>query len=115
MPLILKLAFRNLIHDRLRFIATVVGILVSIVLVMVQLGPDVGFDRMATTMIEHASADLWIVPQGTKCFEDPSLLDARKQFRARAVDGVADAIPLVLGFADWRMPSGSVTPSFVVG
>jgi hypothetical protein len=24
-------------------------------------------------MIDHAPADLWIVPLGTKCFEDPSL------------------------------------------
>jgi putative ABC transport system permease protein len=28
---------------------------------------------------------------------------------------VADAIPVVIGFADWRMPSGAVTPVFVIG
>src|SRR5512138_3091426 len=115
MPLVFIIALRNLFHDRLRFIATVIGIVVSIVLVTVQLGLYLGFERMVTTMIDHASADLWIVPQGTKCFEDPSLLDARKQFRARAIDGVAEAVPLVLGFADWRMPGGSITPVFVVG
>src|SRR5262245_51435109 len=115
MPLIFKLALRNLFHDRLRFIATVIGIVFSIVLVTVQLGLYLGFDRMVTTMIDHAAADLWIVPRGTKCFEDPSLLDTRKQYRARAVEGVAEAVPVVLGFADWRMPSGSVTPVFVIG
>jgi len=115
MPLIFKLAFRNLFHDWLRFVATVIGIVLSIVLVTVQLGLYFGFERMVTTMIDHAAADLWIVPQGTKCFEDPSLLDVRKQFRARAVDGVAETVPVVLGFADWRMPSGSITPVFVIG
>jgi len=35
MPLIFTLAFRNLFHDRLRFIATVIGIVFSIVLVTV--------------------------------------------------------------------------------
>jgi len=115
MPLIFKLAFRNLFHDRLRFVTTVIGIVFSIVLVTVQLGLYLGFDRMVTTMIDHAAADLWIVPRGTKCFEDPSLLDTRKQYRARAVEGVAEAVPVVLGFADWRMPSGSVTPVFVIG
>jgi putative ABC transport system permease protein len=115
MPLILKLAFRNLFHDRLRLIATVIGIVFSIVLVTVQMGLYLGFARMVTTMIDHAAADLWIVPQGTKCFEDPSLLAARKQFRVRAIGGVADARPLVIGFADWRMPSGGTTPVFVVG
>jgi putative ABC transport system permease protein len=115
MPLVFKLAFRNLLHDRLRFIATLIGIVFSIMLVTVQLGLYFGFRQMVTTMIDHASADLWIVPQGTKCFEDPSLLDARKQFRARAVDGVAEAVPVVIGFADWRTPSAGVTPVFVIG
>jgi putative ABC transport system permease protein len=66
-------------------------------------------------MIDHASADLWIMPQGTKCFEDPSLLDTRERYRALAVNGVAEAIPVVIGFADWRMPSGATTPVFVIG
>jgi putative ABC transport system permease protein len=114
MPLIFKLAVRNLFHDRLRFIATVIGIVFSIVLVTVQMGLYLGFGQMVTTMIDHASADLWIVPQGTKCFEDPSLLDDRKSFRVRAIEGVADAQPLVTGFADWRMPSGT-TPVFIIG
>ncbi|WP_370691311.1 ABC transporter permease [Bradyrhizobium sp.] len=115
MPLVFTLAFRNLFHDRLRFIATVIGIVFSIVLVTVQMGLYLGFGRMVTTMIDHASADLWIMPQGTKCFEDPSLLDTRERYRALAVNGVADAIPVVIGFADWRMPSGATTPVFVIG
>ena len=48
------------------------GIVFSIVLVMIQMGLYLGFGRMVTTMIDHASADLWIMPKGTKCFEDPS-------------------------------------------
>jgi putative ABC transport system permease protein len=115
MPLVFKLAFRNLFHDRLRFIATVIGIVFSIVLVTVQMGLYLGFGRMVTMMIDHASADLWVVPRGTKCFEDPSLLDARERFRALAIEGVAEAFPVVIGFADWRMPNGSSTPVFVIG
>ncbi len=115
MSLAFKLASRNLFHDRLRFIATVIGIVFSIVLVMVQMGLYLGFGRMVTTMIDHASADLWVMPRGTKCFEDPSLLDERKRFRALAIKGVTEASPLVIGFADWRMPSGTTTPVFVVG
>ncbi|HMM88228.1 ABC transporter permease [Bradyrhizobium sp.] len=115
MPLVFTLAFRNLFHDRLRFIATVIGIVFSIVLVTVQMGLYFGFGRMVTTMIDHASADLWVMPRGTKCFEDPSLLNTRERYRALAINGVAEAIPLVIGFADWRMPGGAMTPVFVVG
>src|ERR1051325_7944434 len=88
--LALKLASRNLFHDRLRFIATVIGIVFSIVLVTVQLGLYLGFGRMVTTMIDHASGQLWIVPAGTKSFEDPSQLDERTRFQALSVEGVAD-------------------------
>jgi putative ABC transport system permease protein len=66
-------------------------------------------------MIEHAPADLWVMPQGTKCFEDPSLLDERQRFRALSVNGVADASPVVIGFAEWRIPAGGSTPVFLVG
>jgi putative ABC transport system permease protein len=115
MSLIFTLASRNLIHDRLRFVATVVGIVFSIVLVTVQMGLYLGFGQMVTTMIDHASADLWIMPSGTKCFEDPSLLDERKRFQALAINGVTEAVPVVIGFADWRVPTGGSTPVFIVG
>jgi putative ABC transport system permease protein len=115
MPLVFTLALRNLFHDRLRFIATVIGIVFSIVLVMVQMGLYLGFGRMVTTMIDHASADLWIMPKGTKCFEDPSLLNMRERYRVLSTSGVAEAIPLVIGFSDWRTPSGEMTPVFIIG
>ena len=115
MSLTFTLAARNLFHDRLRFIATLVGIVFSIVLVTIQMGLYVGFRHMVSTMIDHAGADLWIMPVGTKCFEDPSLLDYRKRFAALAVNGVADADTLVIGFAQWHRPDGGNNPVFIIG
>jgi len=85
------------------------------VLVTVQLGLYLGFGRMVTTMIDHASGELWIMPAGTKSFEDPSPLDERKRFAALSVKGVTDVTAVVIGFAEWRLPSGSTTPVFVIG
>jgi putative ABC transport system permease protein len=115
MPLTLVIASRNLFQDRLRFVATIIGIVFSIVLVTVQLGLFLGFQRMVTTMIDHAPADLWIVPFGTKCFEDPTMMDGNNRSKAMSVPGVADAVPMVIGFAQWDVPSGGVTPVIVVG
>ncbi len=97
MSLIFKLSWRNLFHDRLRFIATVIGIVFSIVLVTVQMGLFLGFDHMVTTMIDHSPADLWIVPRDTKCFEDSSLVDEHERFRALSIAGVTEALPIVTG------------------
>ncbi|MEJ2433993.1 MAG: ABC transporter permease, partial [Pseudolabrys sp.] len=66
-------------------------------------------------MINHASADLWVVRNGTKCFEDPSLLEAHMQRTIDRVDGVASASPLVIGFSDWKLAGGQLTPVFIVG
>jgi putative ABC transport system permease protein len=115
MPLNLTLASRNLFHDRLRFVATTIGIVFSVVLVMVQMGLYLGFGRMVTTVIGHTSADLWVMRHGTKCFEDPSLLNLSKLTPVAATPGVAEAIPLVIGFSGWILPSGEITPVFVVG
>jgi putative ABC transport system permease protein len=115
MSLAFKLARRNLFHDRLRLVATVIGIVFSIVLVTVQLGLYLGFGHMVTTMIDHASGELWIMPAGTKCFEDPSPLDERKRFAALSVNGVTDVTSVVIGFAEWRLPNGGSTPVFVIG
>jgi putative ABC transport system permease protein len=115
MSLTVKLASRNLFQDRLRFVATIVGIVFSIVLVNIQMGLFLSFERMVTTMIDHAPADLWIVPFGTKCFEDPSLLDTHDQALALAVPGITQAVPVAIGFTSWTVPTGGTTPVFVVG
>src|SRR5215470_15228659 len=115
MSLVLTLASRNLFHDSLRFVATLVGIVFSVVLVMIQMGLFLGFGHMVTTMIDHASTDLWIVPKNVKCFEDPSLLDLKLRNRVATIEGVATVVPLVIGFSDWRQDSGEMTPVFIVG
>lgn len=116
MSLVLTLASRNLFQDRLRFIATLIGIVFSVVLVMVQMGLYLGFGRMVTTMIDHATADLWVVSKGATSFEDLTLLDIKTRDRLPGINGVAKVIPVLIGFADWRRQSdGRVKPVFVIG
>lgn len=114
-PLALKLAMRNLLHDRLRFIATIIGIVFSMILVTMQMGLFISFERMVTAMIDHAPADLWIVGHGTKCFEQPSPLDEAQRVRALSVKGVVEVAPVATGFAQWRMQGRDETPVFIIG
>ncbi len=115
MSLILTLASRNLFQDRVRFVASLVGIVLSVVLVMVQIGLYFGFTGMVTTVIDHAPTDLWIVAKGAKCFEDLSLLSTGTRDRLLRVKGVAEAVPVVVGFSAWMVPDGTMTPVFIVG
>lgn len=116
MSLVLTLACRNLFHDRVRLVATVVGIVFSIVLVTVQLGVFLSFERMITTMIDHAQADFWIVPSETKSFEESSFLNGSERLQALSINGVTAAIPVIVGYASWRKPNGGAsTPVIVIG
>ena len=114
-PLRLVLASRNLFHDRIRFVATTVGVVFSVILVTVQLGLYVSCQRMITAMIDRAQANLWIVPMSTKSFEDNGMLEGQERFQALSTPGVTDAIPLIAGFADWRRPDGGTTAVIIVG
>ncbi len=114
--MILTLAFRNLFHDRVRLAVTLIGILFSIVLVAVQLGLYLGSSRMITSNIDNARGELWITAFGAKSFEDGGLLlHSAERHQALAAAGVAEVIPLVVSFAEWRRPNGGSTRVVVVG
>jgi putative ABC transport system permease protein len=113
--MIFTLAMRNLLHDRVRLAVTLVGILFSIVLVAVQLGLYLGSTKMIIGMIEHANADLWIMPYGATSFEEAPLLAGRERYKALSTPGVASASPVVAYFAEWRKPDGGSVNSVIVG
>jgi putative ABC transport system permease protein len=110
-----KLASRNLFHDRLSLAVTLVGIVFSVVLVAVQLGLYIGSERMIAAMLDHARGELWVVPLGTKSFDDPALLNGREKHAVLSTEGVESVEELVVGFAGWRKPKGGSTAVLVVG
>ena len=113
--MIFTLALRNLFHDGVRFAGTLIGIGFSIFLVAVQLGLYLGFSNQISAMIDRTIGELWIVPNGTKSFEEASALDVSERYVALAVPGVADVVPFVVGFMEWRRPSGEAATVVIVG
>jgi putative ABC transport system permease protein len=113
--LVFTLAWRNLFQDRLRFVASLMGIVFSVVLVMGQMGLYFGFSRMVTTVVDHASTDLWVVSSGARYFEDLSIISTDTGNRLRAIDGVAEVVPVVAGFSAWSQPDGAMTSVFIIG
>ncbi|MGQ0456458.1 MAG: ABC transporter permease [Hyphomicrobium sp.] len=115
MPMAFKLAYRNLFHDRLSFIVTIVGIVFSVVLVAIQSGIYLGSEKKIAAILDAAPADLWIVPLGTKSYDDPSPLSGRERHMALSVPGVAQAEDMVVSFARWRKPEGGTTTVLLIG
>ena len=115
MNLIFTLAFRNLVHDRLRLIATVVGIVFFIVFVTIQLGV---FLARAHGHDHDRSCQRRFLDRAVG---NPQLQEILVAVGAAApasflVDGVTSVTPLVVGYASWRKPNGGAsTPVLVVG
>ncbi len=114
-PMVVKLAYRNLFHDRLSFFVTIVGIVFSVVLVAIQTGIYLGSEKKIAAIIDQAPADLWVVPLGTKSFDDPSVLSGRERHMILSTPGVARAEDIVVSFGRWRKPEGGTTTVIVVG
>jgi putative ABC transport system permease protein len=109
------LAFRNLFHDRVQLLVTLIGIMFSVVLMAVQLGLYLGARGMIISTIDRADGDVWVMAYGTKNFEEAQPISARERYTALATPGVTRAIPLVASFTDWKKPTGGSTLAVVIG
>ena len=110
-----KIAYRNLFHDRMSLIVTLVGIVFSVVLVAIEVGLYKGSENKIATVLDKAPADLWIVPFGTKSFDDPSLLIGHEKYAALSTPGVLKAEDMIVSFASWRKPEGGRKSFILVG
>jgi len=109
------LAWRNLSHDRARFVVTLVGVLFAVLLMGVELGLLLGFARTTSGLVDNTYADLWITPAGTTNVDIAGRLDLRRRFEALAVPGVESVDMLMMQFAFWRKPDGGTESVSVVG
>ncbi len=109
------LAWRNLSHDRTRFVATLVGIAFSVVLMGAQLALLIGFAQTASTLVSHADADLWVLPLGTSNVDIVGRIPSRRRQEARSVPGVAAVDEYMVQFAFWRKPDGGSESVVVIG
>ena len=110
-----KLAYRNLFHDRLSLVVTLVGIVFSLILVAVQCGLYIGSEQKIATVIDKTPANLWVVPYGTKSFDDPSLLTGREKYNILSTPGVESVQEMIVNFASWRKPGGGKKAVILVG
>ncbi len=109
------LAVRNMVHDRVRLVVTLIGIVFAVVLIGVQLGLFIGFARTTSSLIDHAGADLWIMAPGTRNIDQSAAISERKLFQALAVPGIQEAAKLITEFTLFKRPDGGNETVIVVG
>jgi putative ABC transport system permease protein len=109
------LARRNLLHDRVRLVVTLTGIVFAVVLSAVQLGLFMGFRRATSDVIRHAGADLWVKSAGVTHLENAVAFSERKLYDALATPGVAAAQKHIVQFTQWQKPDGGQEGILLIG
>ena len=102
----MKLGWSNILHDRVRFATTVLGIAFSVFLMLFQGSLLFGFLRAASKLIDTTEADLWVTARGVVCFDFSARLPKRYIEIAKGVPGVSSVARIAESFAEYRTPSG---------
>jgi putative ABC transport system permease protein len=100
------LAWKILLHDKLRFAITISGVAFAVTLVFVQVGLFEGLLDNASITIEETRADLWITARNTPNVDFSNTFSETLVQRVRSIPGVARADNLIVWFAEVALPSG---------
>ncbi|CPY84199.1 Probable ABC transporter%2C permease protein [Mycobacteroides abscessus] len=85
-------AVKNLVAERARFVLSVIGVAVAVILVLVMSGIFVGTTNQVTTYIDHSKGAVWVVQPGvSQMFRAVSWLPGDGKDRLLKVPGVQSA------------------------
>ncbi|HET7218357.1 MAG TPA: ABC transporter permease [Vicinamibacterales bacterium] len=109
------LAWRNLVHDKVRLLVTLTGIVFAVVLIVVELGLFLGFTTATSSLIDRSGADLWITAPRVPYIEQAVPFSERKLTTVLATPGVARAAKYIVRFTQWKRPDGRQESVQIVG
>jgi putative ABC transport system permease protein len=111
----LRLGFAMMLFDRAKLFGTVLGVVFAVVLTNQQLGIFLGLIDRNTMFVEHAHADLWIVPPATETLAAGRTVSMSALFAANTTPGVAWAEPLLFGGGVVKTPRGGTEAVAIIG
>ena len=113
--MIIRIALRNLLHDRVRLAVTLTGVVFAVVLIAVQGGLFVGFTQATSSIIENTEAEIWVASRGVRNFDVAHPMPAWKFHQVLGVPGVGRVERIIVRFANWKKPAGGQESVEMVG
>lgn len=111
----MKLAWQNILHDRARFLATLLGVSFAAFLMVFQGSLLVGFLQAASRLVDASDFDIWITARGVQAFEFGAPVESRVREMAAGVPGVMETGRACVAFSVYRKPNGKQQVVAVVG
>ena len=101
------IATKILLHDKVRFAITVLGVAFAVTLVLVQVGLFLGILDNASITIEKLDADLWVTSRNTPNVDFGQNFPESYVYRVRGIPGIARADNLIVWFMAMTQPAGN--------
>lgn len=109
------LGVRMALHSKAKFIGTVLGVTFAVLLANFQLGTLFGLLGKNTLFVDHAGADLWVVPPGTTYAQPGQRMSTSLLYQAQVTPGVAQASALVMAGTSIKKPGGGTEAVTLIG
>jgi len=111
----LWLAFKMLLQERGRLVITLIGIVFSTVLTLIEVGIYLGMMGNATSVVRHTDADIWVVSKNVPNFDFTQPFPAYRINRIRALDDVLWAEKIHVWFGFLKLADGRREQAQVIG
>jgi len=106
----MSLAFHNLLKERLRFVLSIAGVALAVMLILILKAFLAGMNRQITSYLDHAPGSFVVAQQGVgNLLGATSILPLGAQASVEAEPGVTEAVPilsqfLILEFHEKKQP-----------
>jgi len=111
-----RLAWRQLVREKLRLLVAIFGVAFAVILIFVQLGFQEALFQSSTLFHEVLDGDVFLISPEQDFIASPKHLSRRRLIQALAFDGVESVAPVYTGLTLWKNPQdGSTRTIFVVG
>lgn len=110
-----SIARKNLFHDKIRFIITLIGVTFSVVLIFAQVGIYLGFMQNASIVIDNTDADIWITSRNTPNFDWAQAFPETKINLVRETKGILHAEKFILAWGMMKRKEGGTEQVEIIG
>jgi putative ABC transport system permease protein len=108
-------ALKTLWHERQRFLAGVLAVAFSALLIELQTGLLLGLFAITSIPIDHSRADVWVGGPSCVSVDVSRYIPESYSNRLAEQPEVETVEPFMQGFAYWTKPDGSIELSMIVG
>lgn len=112
---VIPISTQMLLHNRMRFFMTVIGIAIAFFLAAAQIGLLVGWIHTNSAIINHAGVDIWVMAKETRTLDYGTAIPRHRIQQVSSINGVSWAEGMLVGWINWQHPQGKRITVEVIG